>query len=118
MLEHVTIMVMSGVDDGSIMILNSESEGVRTENQWMLVVGRKDDNDVCLRNDTFVSRRHATLTWRDGGWWLEDKDSTNGTFIENDKDFFADERVQGTIPIDVEQLFRVGRTWLRIQATD
>src|SRR5690606_2913792 len=78
----------------------------------------KDDNDLCLRNDTFVSRNHANLIWRDAGWWLEDKDSTNGTFLENNNDFFIDERVRGSVPIELGQLFRVGRTWLRIQVAN
>jgi pSer/pThr/pTyr-binding forkhead associated (FHA) protein len=29
--------------------------------------------------DETVSRRHAQLTFRDGGWVLQDLDSTNGT---------------------------------------
>ena len=115
MLEQITIMIMSGVDDGDIMTLRSESEGVRTDTQWLITVGRRDDNDLCLRNDTFVSRSHANLIWRDAGLWLEDKDSTNGTFLENDNDFFVDERVRGSVPIEFGQLFRLGRTWLRIQ---
>lgn len=117
-MDQVTLMVMSGVDDGTTMILRSESDGTYTESEWQLTLGRKDTNDICLRNDTFVSRFHAALIWRDGGWWLEDKDSTNGSFIEDDDDFFSDERIRGTIPIDPMQLFRVGRTWLRIQAMD
>lgn len=115
MIDRVTVMVMSGVDDGSLIVMRSDAEGHTTDSQWTLTIGRKDNNDLCLRNDTFVSRQHATLMWRDNGWWLEDKDSTNGTFLENDKDFFTDERVRGSVPIEPGQLFRVGRTWLRIQ---
>ncbi|MGJ3239008.1 MAG: FHA domain-containing protein [Anaerolineae bacterium] len=111
-------MIMSGVDDGSLIEFRTESDGQRTPTQWQLTVGRKDNNDLCLRNDTFVSRAHANLIWRDEGWWLEDKNSTNGTFIENDKDFFMDERVIGEVPVELGQLFRVGRTWLRIQVTN
>lgn len=118
MLEQITIMIMSGVDDGSLMTLRSESEGVLTEKQWLLSVGRRDDNDLCLRNDTFVSRHHANLIWRDSTWILEDKDSTNGTFLESEKDFFIDEHVRGSVPIEFGQLFRLGRTWLRIQVAD
>jgi len=118
LVDNVTIMVMSGVDDGSMIVMRSESDGYRTETQWLITIGRKDSNDLCLRNDTFVSRNHAQLLWRDDGWSLEDKDSTNGTFLEDSKDFFMDERVRGTIPIEPGQLFRVGRTWLRIQVTE
>jgi pSer/pThr/pTyr-binding forkhead associated (FHA) protein len=118
LLERLTLMLMSGVDDGSTLVLRSDSDGTKTHNQWKLTLGRKDDNDLCLRNDTFVSRQHAFLIWRDGGWWLEDRESTNGSFLESQIDFFSDERVQGIVPLEVGQLFRVGRTWMRIQAVE
>ncbi len=114
-MQHISIMMMSGVDDGKTVEFRSDSDGKTSENQWQLTIGRRDDNDLCLRKDTFVSRYHAILHWRAGEWWLEDCDSTNGTFIESDDNYFTDERIQGTIPIQPGQLFRVGRTWLRIQ---
>jgi predicted component of type VI protein secretion system len=118
LLERLTLMLMSGVDDGSTLVLRTDSDGTVSSNQWKLSLGRKDDNDLCLRNDTFVSRQHAFLIWRDNGWWLEDRDSTNGSFLESNHDFFSDTRVQGTVPIEIGQLFRVGRTWMRIQAAE
>jgi predicted component of type VI protein secretion system len=118
LLERLTLMLMSGVDDGSTLVLRTDSDGTLSSNQWKLSLGRKDDNDLCLRNDTFVSRQHAFLIWRDNGWWLEDRDSTNGSFLESNHDFFSDTRVQGTVPIEIGQLFRVGRTWMRIQAAE
>jgi FHA domain-containing protein len=43
-----------------------------------LVIGRHPSCDVVLGDDT-VSRRHALLIFRDGGWIVRDLDSTNGT---------------------------------------
>lgn len=43
-----------------------------------LVIGRHPRCDVVIDNET-VSRRHAQLTFRDGGWILQDLRSTNGT---------------------------------------
>lgn len=117
-IEQVTIMFMSGVDDGSSLEFQSERDGVRKGEEWILSIGRKDDNDLCLRNDTFVSRYHANLLWRETRWWLEDRGSRNGTFTENPTDTFIEDRVESPIPIEPGQLFRVGRTWLRVQATD
>lgn len=45
-----------------------------------LVVGRHHGCDVMLDEPT-VSRRHARLVFRDGGWVLQDLDSTNGTLV-------------------------------------
>lgn len=43
-------------------------------------VGRDIDNTVVLADST-VSGRHAVLLRREGAWWLEDFDSTNGTSL-------------------------------------
>jgi hypothetical protein len=117
-MDQVTIMIMSGVDDGASLDYHVDRDGVTRSGEWTLTIGRKDDNDLCLRNDTFVSRYHAKLHWREGRWWLQDDTSTNGSFTENELDTFIEDRLEGTISIDPGQLFRVGRTWLRIEAAD
>jgi pSer/pThr/pTyr-binding forkhead associated (FHA) protein len=108
-------MVMSGVDDGLLLRFSADNEGILEEDAWVLRLGRRDDNDVCLRHDTYSSRYHARLHWQEERWWLEDCDSKNGTFLEGDDE---DNRISGTIPIVTGQLFRVGRTWMRLQQTD
>jgi len=113
----VNLMIMSGVKDGALLEMQTENgDGQIKNDRWSISIGRKDENDVCLRNDTFVSRQHANLHWKDRRWWLEDCDSTNGTFIENETNYFDDQPVKGIIPLEIGQLFRVGRTWMRIQA--
>ena len=113
---QIDLMIMSGVDDGAITTYRSNSgDGIMTEDSWTVTIGRKDENDLCLRNDTFVSRTHAKLHLKADQWWLEDCDSTNGTFVENPNNYFDDLPVKGIIPIEIGQLFRVGRTWMRIQ---
>jgi predicted component of type VI protein secretion system len=118
-IKPITIMIMSGVEDGTTIDLNPKTDGTISSNMdWILTIGRKDDNDLCLRNDTFVSRYHAKLMLHDGGWWLEDIRSTNGSFTEDEADKFNEIRFEGTIPIERGQLFRLGRTWLRLQPDD
>jgi pSer/pThr/pTyr-binding forkhead associated (FHA) protein len=110
---QIDIMVMSGVDDGMVHRYASDNGDGKQENGgWTLSVGRRDDNDLCLRYDTYSSRYHARLHLREERWWLEDCDSRNGTFVEDAEE---DARVIGTIPLEGGQLFRVGRTWLRLQ---
>jgi hypothetical protein len=48
--------------------------------QEELLVGRHASCDVVL-SSTNVSRRHARLFFRDGGWIVRDLDSTNGTQV-------------------------------------
>jgi adenylate cyclase len=40
-------------------------------------LGRSSDNGVVL-NDFSVSRRHALFVFENGGWWVQDLQSTNG----------------------------------------
>jgi predicted component of type VI protein secretion system len=109
----VDIMIMSGVDDGLVMSYSlANNDGTLKGNEWTLSLGRRDDNDLCLRNDTFSSRYHAKIHLRGESWWLEDCNSKNGTFVEDEAE---DARVSGMIALGTAQLFRVGRTWLRIQ---
>jgi pSer/pThr/pTyr-binding forkhead associated (FHA) protein len=112
---QVQIMIMSGVDDGTLHTFDTKHDGQSLDDTWTLAIGRREDNDLCLRGDVFVSRQHAYLIWRGRRWYLQDINSTNGTFIENHNDLFADERVTGTVQLQPGQLFRIGRTWLRLQ---
>ena len=45
-------------------------------------LGRANDNDVVI-DDPFTSSNHAMIIWRDGGWWIEDLGSHNGTFVND-----------------------------------
>ena len=43
-------------------------------------IGRSLDNTIVLL-DKSVSVVHAVLVYRDGRWWIEDRNSTNGTTV-------------------------------------
>lgn len=111
----ITIMIMSGVEDGISYQLTTTEHGTVVDDHWRIAIGRKEDNDLILSQDTFVSRHHANLHCRGNDWWLEDANSTNGTFIEKPKDPLNDERIAGFRQLKENQLFRIGRTWLRLK---
>lgn len=109
------VIIMSGVEDGTTLRFDpTKGDGREREDTWTIMIGRLDESDVRLVNDTYISRHHANLHWRNEGWWLEDCESRNGTYITNPENFFEDRRVRGIVPLEYGQLFRVGRTWLRI----
>lgn len=109
----VSIMIMSGVQDGMLLNFSAEnSEGRLEDDRWIITIGRQEDRDICLKNDTFISRQHAQLIFQDDRWWLHDCGSKNGTYLEGTDD---DLRITEPATLTPGELFRIGRTWLRIQ---
>lgn len=43
-------------------------------------LGSGPGNDIVL-HDKYVSAQHTLLSWDGAGWWVEDLNSRNGTFI-------------------------------------
>ena len=43
-------------------------------------LGRGPDQGINLY-DQQASRRHAAIAWADGSFWVQDRDSTNGTYL-------------------------------------
>jgi pSer/pThr/pTyr-binding forkhead associated (FHA) protein len=105
------MMIMSGPDDGQRIYLNQAHGDGQTDGAgaWLLVLGRAEECDISIPFDTQVSRRHAILCVSpDGRFWLSDAESTNGTFV-------AKTQIKAPTEVERGQLFRLGRTWLRIQ---
>ncbi|MDD4239322.1 MAG: FHA domain-containing protein, partial [Desulfotomaculaceae bacterium] len=48
------------------------------------LLGRGEASDIQIR-DSFASNRHALIFFKEGQYWLEDLQSTNGTFLNEVK---------------------------------
>ena len=113
---ELSIMIMSGVDDGSLLRRSvANGDGAVKNGTWTVTIGRHDNNDICLNNDTFVSRYHAQLRILGRECWLLDTGSTNGTYVEATSSL-SDNQITEMTRLKSGQLFRVGRTWLRVEA--
>jgi pSer/pThr/pTyr-binding forkhead associated (FHA) protein len=55
-------------------------DGNERELNGTVAIGRNGNNDLVL-DSSAVSREHAALTLRDGRWYLEDRGSFNGTYL-------------------------------------
>ena len=77
-------------------------------NSAPLTVGRGGQNDLVLTGDDFASARHARVEVRGDGVWVQDLDSTNGTFVNGS-------RVAGAQRLDHGDVLRVGETDLRVE---
>lgn len=61
-------------------------------------LGARLNNSIVLR-DRYISGHHARLRWDGVSWWVEDLNSTNGTFIN-----------QRRLPAGTTELLPIGST--------
>lgn len=50
-----------------------------------LTIGRLDDNDIIITDDSFISSHHARIEIRPDSVWVVDLSSTNGTFVNGQR---------------------------------
>jgi hypothetical protein len=86
------------LEDGAEFPLNSAP----------VTVGRGGQNDLVLTGDEFASARHARIELRRDGAWVQDLESTNGTFVNGS-------RVTGAQRLDAGDVLRVGETDLVVE---
>ena len=77
-------------------------------NSAPVTVGRGGQNDLVLDGDEFASARHARIELRGDGVWVQDLDSTNGTYVNGT-------RVAGAQRLGTGDVLRVGETDLRVE---
>ena len=65
-------------------------------------LGRTESNDIMV-NDVGVSGQHAKLCFEEGQFWIEDLESTNGTYVNG-------ERITKKSPLKDEDLIKIGAT--------
>lgn len=69
-------------------------------------IGRDVNNSIVIE-DTFVSAEHALLTFRGRAWYIEDRGSTNGTWLNG-------QRVETYLPLGYGDEIQVGQVRLRL----
>ena len=74
----------------------------------VLRLAQRDQRFDFSVNDAFASARHAILTFRGRGWYVEDLGSTNGTLVNGD-------RVTGATPMGFGDELQIGATRLRLE---
>lgn len=98
---------------GQLIVVESTAEtdapavGTIFPLETITTIGRSPHNSVVL-SDTFASSQHALLSWREGQWWLEDRDSRNGTLLNG-------EPVEDPTIVGTGDVIAIGRTKLRIE---
>jgi hypothetical protein len=90
------------VDPGATTLATGEVLPLRSVTR----LGRSSQSTILL-DDTFVSSDHAVIVQRDGGWWLADCGSTNGTAVN-------DRPVHGEVSLAPGDVVAIGDVRLRI----
>jgi pSer/pThr/pTyr-binding forkhead associated (FHA) protein len=75
-------------------------DGKEHELKESVTIGRDETNDLTFPSPT-VSREHAALALKDDRWYLEDRGSFNGTFLNGT-------RVQPGSPLPLRHADRIG----------
>jgi pSer/pThr/pTyr-binding forkhead associated (FHA) protein len=70
-------------------------------------IGRDVNNSIVIE-DTFVSSDHAMLTFRGRAWYLEDRGSTNGSWVNG-------QQVETYLPLGFGDEIQVGQVRLRLE---
>ena len=72
LIEAPAEVLESGLQVGQVLVIESPA-----------TLGREPGNTVVVPAQT-VSANHLRLVYRNGGWWVEDLGSTNGTFVNGE----------------------------------
>ena len=68
----------------------------------------RDVNNTIVVDDPFASAEHAALTFRGRTWYVEDRGSTNGTYVNGSQ-------VDGIAPVAFGDELQVGQVRLRLE---
>lgn len=96
----------SGAGDGAatrLVITKGAKAGLEMPlGDGPLTIGRSQESNLVIRDD-YTSTHHARLMLWNGRWVVQDLDSTNGTFL-------ADERVTVPTPVPTGATVTIGQT--------
>ena len=75
----------------------------------VLTIGRLEDNDIVIDDDSFISSHHARIEVRPEGTWVVDLGSTNGSFVNG-------QRLTGERSVRKGDRIQVGSTVLEMRS--
>jgi pSer/pThr/pTyr-binding forkhead associated (FHA) protein len=99
------------VEVGRLVVLASPggepAQGSTLSLDAITTLGR-DVNNAIVIDDQFASSEHAVLTFRGRTWYVEDLESTNGTFVNGSP-------VDGVAPLGYGDELQIGQVRMRLE---
>jgi hypothetical protein len=98
---------------GRLVVLDSPSgEPAIGRSFWLDVITTlgRDVNNAIVIDDPFASSEHAVLTFRGRNWYLEDLDSTNGSYINGHP-------INGVAALGYGDEMQIGQVRMRLERT-
>lgn len=110
-LRQATAISEAARPGGQLVVLHTADEelavGTTFPLQPVTSIGRSPSNTILIP-DTYASAQHALLAWREGQWWLEDRDSRNGVLLNGT-------RINGPTVVSAGDIIGIGRTQLKLE---
>ena len=104
------VIIKRSMSEPGLVILDGEELGRWFMLQSKQLIGRNVGVEIYLRGDESLSREHASIEERDGSYFLQDLNSSYGTFVN-------DSRIEEW-RLSHGDLIRVGSTTLRFLSED
>ena len=100
----------NGREKSSVLVVE-DSEVLAPETRFpvtggVIILGRSSGSDIVLKNDDYASGEHARITRHGGLMYVEDAESTNGTYVNGRK-------AVGATPLRGGDRVKVGSTTFR-----
>jgi pSer/pThr/pTyr-binding forkhead associated (FHA) protein len=96
---------------GRLVVLASPggepAQGTTLSLETITSLGR-DVNNAIVIDDQFASAEHAVLTYRGRTWYVEDLESTNGTYVNGSP-------VDGVAPLGYGDELQIGQVRMRLE---
>ena len=74
----------SGAMQTSLIIKDISRDEIQSFKENEIFIGRDELAQIRLQHDEAVSNIHARIFRKEENWWVEDLQSTNGTFLNED----------------------------------
>ena len=102
MTKTVYVLVRSGPIEGHKYAVKSDSP---------ILIGRSEEANIRIAYDQYCSRRHAKVYWDNGKCYVQDLESTNGTYVNGAK-------ITGTLELNNNDIISLGDTELLVIISD